>query len=193
MHQRALLVLGLFFVTPFALGQGAKPSSPFQSALPPGTPTVSLAKVMESYQQRTGTRFQIDARARKEIYAAGSDINNLDASALHTLLRNNQLVAVRIDGRLTVIPEAVSRQYAMPIVRPNEPTPPGDQLVTRMVHIENVAAPQLVPILRPLMPQYGHLAAHPDSNTLLIVDRYANVERLVTMIEALDKAPPAEE
>lgn len=176
MYPRTMLILGLCFVAPFAFGQGAKPSSPFQSALPTGTPTVSLQEVMERYQRRTGTKFQIDARARKEIYAAGTDTNDLDASALHTLLRNNQLVAVRIDGTLNVIPEAVSRQYALPIVQPNEPAPPGDQLVTRIIQIENVGAPQLVPILRPLMPQYGHLAAHPDSNTLLIVDRYANVD-----------------
>lgn len=193
MHPRALLILGLFFVIPVALGQGAKPPSPFQSALPPGTPTVSLVEVMEGYKKRTGIDFQIDARARKEIYAAGTDTDNLDPKSLHTLLRSNQLVGVFIDGRLNVIPEAASRQYAMPIVQQSEPDRPGDELVTRLIQIENVSASQLVPILRPLMPQYGHLAAHPGSNTLLIVDRYANVERLAKMIESLDNAAPTKE
>lgn len=188
MHTRTLLILGLIFVTPVAFGQGAKNSSPFQSALPPGTPTVNLEEVMERYRERTGTEFHIDVRARKEIYAAGTDTDELDAKALHSLLRSNQLAGVLIDGRLNVIPENASRQYAMPIAQPGEPERPADELVTRIIKIENVSAPQLVPILRPLMPQYGHLAAHPDSNTLLIVDRYANVERLATMIAALDRS-----
>ena len=37
--------------------------------------------------------------------------------------------------------------------------------------MKNVSAAQLVPMLRPLVPQQGHLAAYPSGNVLIISDR----------------------
>jgi general secretion pathway protein D len=53
--------------------------------------------------------------------------------------------------------------------------------------MNTMSAPQVVPILRPLLPQYAHLAALPEQNVLVIVDRYANVKRLTEIVLALDK------
>src|SRR5690606_6845894 len=61
-------------------------------------------------------------------------------------------------------------------------------LVTQVLLVENVGAAQLVPILRPLIPQYGHLAAHQGSNMLIISDRAANVERMVSIIRRIDQS-----
>jgi type II secretory pathway component GspD/PulD (secretin) len=40
------------------------------------------------------------------------------------------------------------------------------------------------------MPQAAHLAAFPQTNTLLISDHAANARRIVEMAERLDKAAP---
>ena len=37
-----------------------------------------------------------------------------------------------------------------------------------------------------MIPQYGHLAANPSSNTILISDRFANVRRIEAIIRELD-------
>ena len=65
---------------------------------------------------------------------------------------------------------------------------PIDEVVTHVYQLQNINAAQLVPILRPLIPQYGHLAAHPGSNMLIISDRAANVERMVTIIRRIDQS-----
>ncbi len=62
-----------------------------------------------------------------------------------------------------------------------------DEIVTRVMEIVNVPAAQLVPILRPLVPQYGHLAAYSPSNMLIISDRAANVARLTEIIRRIDQ------
>ena len=54
--------------------------------------------------------------------------------------------------------------------------------------MHNVGATQLVPILRPLIPQYGHLVAHSGSNMLIISDRAANVDRMLSIIRRIDQA-----
>ena len=52
--------------------------------------------------------------------------------------------------------------------------------------MRNVSAAQLVPVLRPLIPQYGHLVAYPPSNMLIISDRASNVSRMMRIIQRID-------
>ena len=54
--------------------------------------------------------------------------------------------------------------------------------------MRNISAAQLVPVLRPLIPQYGHLVAYPASNMLIISDRANNVNRLMRIIQRIDQA-----
>ncbi|ROO30440.1 general secretion pathway protein D [Salinisphaera orenii MK-B5] len=63
-----------------------------------------------------------------------------------------------------------------------------EDIVTRVIKVDNVPADQLVPILRPLVPQYGHLAAYSASNTLVISDRAANAERLAGIVDKIDRS-----
>ncbi len=54
--------------------------------------------------------------------------------------------------------------------------------------MKNISAAQLVPLLRPLIPQYGHLAAYPSGNMLIISDRASNVSRIVRIVERMDES-----
>ena len=50
----------------------------------------------------------------------------------------------------------------------------------------------LVPILRPLVPSTGQLQAYGPSNTIVISDRAANIDRLVKVIQRMDRADDEE-
>ncbi len=56
------------------------------------------------------------------------------------------------------------------------------------MQVRNVSAGQLVPILRPMMPQSAHLAAYPSSNMLIISDRAANVNRIMRIVQRIDRS-----
>jgi general secretion pathway protein D len=64
----------------------------------------------------------------------------------------------------------------------------GKDYVTQAVVLNNIGAAQLVPIIRPLLPQSAHLAAHPASNSLIIADRPENIARIQTLIRRMDQA-----
>ncbi len=64
----------------------------------------------------------------------------------------------------------------------------SDEIVTQIVTLKNINAAQLVPMLRPLVPTYGHLAAYPGGNMLIISDRASNVSRMMHIIERMDEA-----
>src|SRR4029079_17243598 len=63
----------------------------------------------------------------------------------------------------------------------------SDELITQVIAVENVNAAQLVPVLRPLMPQAAHMAAYPQGNILILSDRASNVSRVMRIIERIDQ------
>jgi general secretion pathway protein D len=95
-------------------------------------------------------------------------------------------VAVTTGDLIKIVPDATARQYAGPLGAGNAEG--ADDIITQVIEVQNVGAAQLVPILRPLIPQYGHLAAHPGSNMLIISDRSANVTRMLTIIRRIDQS-----
>jgi general secretion pathway protein D len=114
-------------------------------------------------------------------------------STFLTILRLNGLTAVVTESAVVIVPDASIRQQAIATITTLSEKLPDDQWVTFLVRVQHVSAAQLVPILRPLMPQSGHMAAFPEQNTLLLVDRFSNVRRLAGLIRTLDlpvqKAP----
>ena len=63
----------------------------------------------------------------------------------------------------------------------------SDELITQVIAVHNVNAAQLVPVLRPLMPQAAHMAAYPNGNILILSDRASNVSRVMRIIERIDQ------
>lgn len=64
----------------------------------------------------------------------------------------------------------------------------GEEIITRVFPIQNASAMELVPILRPLVAKYGHLAGVASANVLIVADRATNIDRLSEIVELLDKA-----
>jgi general secretion pathway protein D len=82
-----------------------------------------------------------------------------------------------------IVPAVAAKQDAIP----SGETQSGSQLVTRVVTVEHVNAAQLVPILRPLLPQEGHLAAYQPTNRLIVTDSGANIQRIMQIIDRVDR------
>ncbi|MDH3547774.1 MAG: type II secretion system secretin GspD, partial [Gammaproteobacteria bacterium] len=106
--------------------------------------------------------------------------------AFLSILQVHGYVAVDSGDLIKIIPDATARQF--PSRMGIEGAAGPDDMATTVVQLRNVGATQLVPILRPLIPQYGHLVAHAGSNMLIISDRAANVARMVNIIHRIDQA-----
>jgi general secretion pathway protein D len=84
-----------------------------------------------------------------------------------------------------VLPDANMRQEPIPTISAKD-TRPSSECVTQIVPLKYVSAAQLVPIRRPMLPQYAHLVALPSANTLIISDRFAHVRRIEALARSLD-------
>ncbi len=80
---------------------------------------------------------------------------------------------------------------ALPLVQVSgKETRPDEEFVSKIIAVKSIPAAQLVPLLRPLIPQAGHLVALPRVNKLILVDTFANIRRLETLVQALDGGEP---
>lgn len=106
--------------------------------------------------------------------------------AFLSILEVHQLTAARSGDVIKIIPNASARQYGGTLGSGGAAG--YDDIVTRVVQLQNVGATALVPILRPLIPQYGHMVAHQGSNMLILSDRAGNVARLISIIRRIDQS-----
>lgn len=158
-----------------------------QATITPNYKDADIQQIIEAVSAVTGKNFVLDPRVKAQVTMLSSSPMSPDAfyEAFLSILQVYGFVAVPSGDIIKILPDANARQ--MPGWEGREDGR-DDDIVTRVVVVNNVSAAQLVPILRPLIPQYGHLAAHSVSNMLIISDRSANVDRLLSIIRRIDQA-----
>lgn len=144
-----------------------------------------IRAIIQAVSTVTGRNFIIDPRVRQEVTMISSTPMSPDAfyEAFLSILAVHGYAAVPTGDVIKIVPDATVRSFPTP-----DTASGADDIVTQVIKVENVGAAQLVPILRPLIPQYGHLAAHPGSNMLIISDRASNVTRMVNIIRRIDQS-----
>jgi len=91
-------------------------------------------------------------------------------------------------GILKVVRSKDAKTSNIPVVEGSAKD--GDEMITRVVPVYNVPVRELAPILRQLNDQAGggNVVSHDPSNVMMITGRAAVVNRLVEIIERVDRA-----
>ena len=137
----------------------------------------------------THRNFVIDPRVQGKVTVIGSkpiapgELYDL----LITVLQVNGFSAITEGDTVRVVPDVTSKFYS-PAMEAGSGS--DDEPASAVITLQYVAAAELVPILRPLLPQQAHLAAHIDSNSLIVADSRRGIARLHDLLERIDQ--PAE-
>jgi len=150
-----------------------------------------IRTVIEAVAQRTGRNFIIDPRVKGKVTVISQ--SSMDANALYevflSVLKVHGYAAIPGRNATKIVPEVNAKQDAIETLTGRRAsTNESDAFVTQVLEVKHVDAAQLVPILRPLVPQRGHLAAYPASNVLIISDSAANINRIATIVHRIDQA-----
>ena len=149
--------------------------------------TVELDEVLDSVASREGLTFAITAQAPVNIVVGQLDPDDITYAQLHTVLFNNGLAAVTVEDIVNIVPIATIRQQPLPTLSEPDDSIADDQWVTWIYRPQRAWPAMFVPIVRPILPQQGHLVAHPESRTVVLVDRYANALRVIELIRDMDE------
>jgi general secretion pathway protein D len=155
----------------------------------PNSRDTDLRVLLREVGARMHKHFVVDPRVPQAIDLGGLEHQDITYPQLLSVLHVNGIVVIADDGIMQVIPNTEVRQAAVPVVSPDSIKTLDDEWVTCIVPVKNISAAQLIPMLRPLVPQYGHMSALPDRNAIIIIDRTVNVRRLVELIKILESLP----
>lgn len=175
-----------------AFCQTSPSQSPSESA--PGLTTdqtggIPITKIIEGVAHKTGKKFVLDPRVHAQVQLVGEDINRVSYPDLLTILHVYGYAAVESGGFVLVIPNSDIRAMPIPTLSGKESFP-DYQYVSAVIPVTNLSAASLVPFLRPLVPTYGQVAAEVCRNSIIMIDTYANVRRIESIIKTLDVGEP---
>ncbi len=96
--------------------------------------------------------------------------------------------AARTGNVITVVPKQQARSLPVPVSPPNTSNfdPQRREIITSVIPLRSVPAAKLIPVIRPLVSQQGHMAAYPPSNAIIISEVEDNINRILKIIGQLD-------
>jgi general secretion pathway protein D len=159
------------------------------ATITPNYKDADINQIIQAVGEVTGKNFIIDPRVNAKVTMLSSTPMSPEAfyQAFLSVLQVYGYAAVPAGKVIKIIPNTDVRQSPS-LDLPQSVSSTSDEIVTQIITMKNISAAQLVPLLRPLIPQQGHLAAYPAGNMLIISDRASNVARIMRIIERMDES-----
>ncbi|MBH9387077.1 GspD family T2SS secretin variant XcpQ [Pseudomonas aeruginosa] len=142
-----------------------------------------IREFIDQISEITGETFVVDPRVKGQVSVVSkaqlslSEVYQLFLSVMST----HGFTVVTQGDQARIVPNAEAKTEA----GGGQSAP--DRLETRVIQVQQSPVSELIPLIRPLVPQYGHLAAVPSANALIISDRSANIARIEDVIRQLDQ------
>lgn len=149
---------------------------------------MDINQLIDLISEVTHKTFIVDPRVKGEITVISNQPMNSDQvyEVFLSILSVHGFAAIPTGKVIKIVPDNLAKSQNTPVLLDNE-TLAGDSIITQVVSMQHVSAAQLIPLLRPLIQQQGHLVAYPENNTLVISDQASNVQRLLKIIHRIDQ------
>lgn len=145
-----------------------------------------LVNIVSEVTQKT---FIVDPRVKAKINVISTHPMDKDQvySVFLSILNVHGFTAIESGEHIVkIVPDNLAKSQNSPVLSGRE-VAQDDSLITQIIRVQHVSAAQLVPLLRPLIPQHGHIVAYPANNSLIISDYAGNVKRLHKVIQRIDQ------
>lgn len=171
----------------FNAGTAVEPSKPAKRLW--NLQDADIMSIITEVSQETGKNFIVDPRVSGKISLISSkplkqnEVYQVFLSVLGLLGYS----AIPSGNVVKIVPNMESGEQATPVASSQLPGK-GDEVVVRVIPLENVSASQLIPVLRPLLPQWSNISAYTPGNVIILLGRASNLDRIHSIIEDVDKA-----
>ncbi|MFI5294529.1 MAG: type II secretion system secretin GspD [Thermodesulfovibrionales bacterium] len=154
---------------------------------------VELPVIAKFISEITGKNFIFDDKVKGKItIIAPSKLSIDDAYSLFTSvleLKGFTVVPSGVDV-YKIIPAIEAKQQGLQIS--TEGMPINESYVARLLSFRYVSADEALRFLQPLVSKDGHISIFGPGNLLLVIDSGLNVEKILSLVELIDKPSAAE-
>ncbi len=150
---------------------------------------IDLPDLIRTVSEVTGMNFVYDDSVRGKVTIISPDLMSIDdAFELFLTVLNTKGYTVVPSGKTNkIVAIKDAKESNIPTVGPHIRGEVDEKYITRLITLKNVDASELATtVLAPLIPKTSSIAAFPASNTLIITDSAANIDRLTRIVRELD-------
>lgn len=147
-----------------------------------------IRAVITEVSRVTGKNFVIDPRVQGKISIISTTplSNNELYQVFLSVLQVSGYAAIPNGNIIKIIPNIDAKTQSPDQINELKTPPRGDDMMVAVVPVHYVPAEQLVPVLRPLMPQWSSVSAYAPSNMLILSGRANNIKSLAHIIKQVD-------
>lgn len=149
-----------------------------------------IRAVISEVSRITGKNFIIDPRVQGKISIISSTPMSNDAlyEVFQSVLQVSGFAAIPNGDVIKIIPNIDAKTQSFDLLNDMKNPPNGDEMLVAVVPVHYASSEQLVPILRPLMPQWSSVSAYAPTNMLILSGRANNINSLASIIKKVDSS-----
>ncbi|MGI2028344.1 type II secretion system secretin GspD [Endozoicomonas acroporae] len=149
-----------------------------------------LKELIQWVASASGRNFIIDPKVEGKVTVISQQSVTADEAyqILLSVLQVHGFAAVNSDGITKIVPDPVARQSSLVLLNQQHSQTPSDELVIQILKPRHIGVNQLQGVLHPLLSPSAYMAAHPESNGLIVADRAGNIAKLQGIVDRIDQA-----
>lgn len=147
-----------------------------------------LRTIISVISKETNKNFLLDPRVRKQkiTLIAQKPVNRKDAYGVFLSILRIYGYGLVESGQVTkIVPISELRQNETGFVDKDEFLQ-GDGMATIILPLENTKTEQMAGIIRPMIPSFGQVIAHGDSNSLIVLGPLGVLNKVRTIVDELE-------
>jgi general secretion pathway protein D len=150
---------------------------------------VEIAVVIDTIAKLTGKNFIYDDRVRGRVTIVSPTPIPLDQAytVFESVLQVKGFTTVTSPGGvIKVIPVRDAKESSIDTREGTKLAPISDRFVTRLIPLSYIDAEAISNTLKPLVSKEAALVAYAPTNTVILTDSASNIQRILSIIEAID-------
>jgi len=144
-----------------------------------------LETLVETVAKATGKNFVLDPKVQGKVTVVShKPVSGEELYAIFlSVLEVHGFMAVPVGSVIKILPDNDLKYQAKP---DSDASVGSDEVVAQVFRLRFVDAGRIIPVLRPLLGPKAHMSAHPDTNSLVVSGRSAEIARLEKLLERVD-------
>lgn len=148
---------------------------------------VDIRVLINTVAEVSGKNFIVDPRVKGKVSVISGKSVSPDElyDYFLAILEVHNFATVGTGNVIKVLPSNVIKQKpTTTLFTPTEQE--NDEQITQIIQLQHAAVQDLVAIIRPLIPPTSHFAPHTPSNSVILTDTAANIQRVLKIIRRID-------
>ncbi|MEE4254480.1 MAG: type II secretion system secretin GspD [Desulfuromusa sp.] len=182
-----LALLICLFVSPFLIEANA--ATPSEDRISLDIKDIELTELIKTISELTGKNFLFDDTVKGKVTIITPEVMTLDEIyQLFLTVLNVKGYTLIPSGKVNkIVSVKNAKQENLPL-RYSSSGSATEQFITRLVRLDYLDVDTVAKsVLAPLMPATGNIIAYPKTNTLIMTESAATIERLVKILKQLDQ------